>query len=70
MEDYIPKSDIEIEDSITELYTFLDKLYNFLDIEEAKCCFCGSIQGALIRLHQGWCCMSCFKYLLQGWEGK
>ena len=31
---------------------------------EDKCCFCGEIWGALIRLYQGWCCVSCFKELL------
>jgi len=29
--------------------------------ERAKCCFCGTIFGALIRLYQGWCCVDCFK---------
>lgn len=29
-----------------------------------ECCFCGSIKGALVRLYQGWCCISCFKELI------
>lgn len=29
--------------------------------EEAKCCFCNGIMGALIKLYQGWCCVPCFK---------
>ncbi len=33
--------------------------------EPDKCCFCGTIWGALIQLHQGWCCADCFKkYIL------
>lgn len=39
-------------------------------IHNAKCCFCKTDKGALIRLYQGWCCISCFKDLLQGWEDK
>lgn len=30
-----------------------------------KCCFCGTIMGALVRLHQGWCCIKCFKKLIE-----
>lgn len=29
-----------------------------------KCCFCGTFYGALVQLHQGWCCLKCFKTLL------
>jgi len=25
-----------------------------------KCCFCGTIMGALVWLHQGYCCIPCF----------
>ena len=32
---------------------------------EDKCCFCGTIKGALVRLHQGWCCIPCFEDLLK-----
>ena len=32
---------------------------------DAKCCFCGTIKGALIKLYQGWCCLSCFKELME-----
>jgi len=33
-------------------------------MSEDKCCFCGTIKGALIRLHQGWCCVECFKKIV------
>ncbi len=29
-----------------------------------KCCFCGTITGALVKLHQGWCCVPCMKELM------
>jgi len=32
--------------------------------DKGKCCFCGEIYGALIRLHQGWCCVKCFKEII------
>jgi len=32
--------------------------------KDAKCCFCGTIRGALIRLYQGWCCVRCFKKII------
>lgn len=32
--------------------------------QKAKCCFCGTIKGALIQLHQGLCCLNCFIELL------
>ena len=31
-----------------------------------KCCFCDTVKGALIKLYQGWCCVPCFKKILQG----
>jgi hypothetical protein len=30
-------------------------------MSEAKCCFCGTIMGALVKLYQGWCCIPCFQ---------
>jgi len=54
MEDYMPMSDFEKEQNIKEIWSFLD-------VEESKCCFCETEIGALIRLHQGWCCVKCFK---------
>ena len=30
-----------------------------------RCCFCGGIMGAFIKLHQGWVCIPCFKRLLR-----
>ena len=63
MEGIINMYNYEIEKSIKYIW-------NFLDVEESKCCFCKTEIGALIRLNQGWCCISCFKDILQGWEGK
>ena len=31
---------------------------------ESECCFCKTKMGALIRLHQGWCCAKCFKEIV------
>lgn len=31
---------------------------------EDKCCFCGSTDGALVKLFQGWSCIPCFRSLL------
>ena len=44
----------------------------YRDLKEGiiECCFCGTNKWALIRLYQGWCCISCFKDLLEGWDGK
>lgn len=39
---------------------------NCCDNIEARCCFCGHVYGALIRLYQGWCCADCFQsHILQ-----
>jgi len=32
--------------------------------KEPKCCFCGTVMGALIRLYQGWCCVRCFREII------
>lgn len=32
---------------------------------EPKCCFCGSVSDALVRLHRGWCCLVCFNKLIR-----
>lgn len=42
----------------------IDAIWDFLDIEKSKCCFCDTETGVLIRLHQGWCCVKCFKEIL------
>jgi len=35
--------------------------------QEDCCCFCETNIGALIKLHQGWCCPICFeKYIIKG----
>jgi hypothetical protein len=31
---------------------------------EVKCVYCGTITGALVQLYNGWCCINCFKKLL------
>ena len=54
MENHMPMSDFEKEQNINELMEFVHR-------GDDKCCFCGTEIGALIHLHQGWCCVTCFK---------
>ncbi len=35
-----------------------------------SCCFCGTVWGALIQLHQGWCCVQCFKTVILDCESE
>lgn len=36
------------------------------DDKNVKCCFCGTIIGAMVKLYQGWCCLACFRSILYG----
>jgi len=62
MEDYIHKSDYERDEEIKVLFDRVEDL----DGKElgAKCVYCESIIGSLVHLTNGWCCLKCFKELL------
>lgn len=44
-----------------EVKEAVEELLEFVHRGDDKCCFCGTEMGALIHLHQGWCCVKCFK---------
>lgn len=61
------------DDSMLELVNIIKELINEVrklrSDKVCSICFSGTKKGALIRLHQGWCCSDCFKKCILGISG-